>query len=440
MKKTATKKGREAARDLAIVTGFRTPFCKAGGALRGAAAADLATHVLRELLDRTAIDPACVDEVILGCAGPDAREANVARVAALRAGLPQTTPAVTVMRNCGSGMEAVLAAQTRLRAGEGEVFLVGGTESMSNFPLLMGPALTAFFQRLGKARSPLQRLRALASFRPRSLQPRISIVEGLTDPVTGLMMGHTAEKVAQRFGVDRAAMDAFALRSHQRAAAAAEAGHFGNELTALVPPPEHRTAVAADDGIRTEQTLPALMKLRPVFDRVNGDVTVGNSCQVTDGAVALLCMSTSRAKSLGLEPLAILRGTATAGLAPETMGLGPVHATPAALQRAGLTLDDMDLVEINEAFAAQVLGCLHAFADDDYCRGELGLDGALGAIDPERVNVNGGAIALGHPIAATGARLLLTLAHELRRRGARHGLATLCIGGGQGQAVVLEAA
>jgi acetyl-CoA C-acetyltransferase/acetyl-CoA acyltransferase len=440
MKKNGTKKAREASRDLAIVTGFRTPFCKAGGALRGAAAADLATHVFRELLDRTSIDPACIDEVMLGCAGPDAREANVARVAALRAGLPQTTPAVTVMRNCGSGMEAVLQAQSRLRAGEGEVFLVGGTESMSNFPLLMGPQLTTFFARLGKAKTPLQRLRAMAAFRFRSLKPRIAVVEGLTDPVTGLMMGHTAEKVAQRFGIDRAAMDTFALRSHQLAAAALQQGRLGSEVAALVPPPEHKTAVALDDGIRTEQTLPALARLRPVFDRENGDVTVGNSCQVTDGAVALLCMSTSKAKSLGLEPLAIVRGTATAGLSPETMGLGPVHATPTALQHAGLTLGDMDLVEINEAFAAQVLGCLRAFADDDYCRTELGLDGALGELDLDRVNVNGGAIALGHPIAATGARLLLTLAHELRRRGGRHGLATLCIGGGQGQAVVLEAA
>ncbi|MBX3464550.1 MAG: acetyl-CoA C-acyltransferase [Planctomycetes bacterium] len=436
----STKRTRDAARDLVIVGGVRTPFCKAGGALQGAAAADLAAHVLRELLDRTPIDPAAVDEVILGCAGPDPREANVARVAALRAGLPQSTPALTVMRNCASGMEAVLTAQARLRAGEGEVFLVGGTESMSNFPLLMGPALTAMFARLGKAKTPLQRLRALAGFRPRHLQPRIAVVEGLTDPVTGLMMGHTAERVAQRFGIDRAAMDAFALQSHQRAAAAVRDGRFAAELAPIVPPPEHRTAVAGDDGVRSEQTLPALAKLRPVFDRQNGDVTVGNSCQITDGAVAMLCTSAAKAASLGLEPLATVRGSATAALAPETMGLGPVHATPLALARAGIRLADLDVVELNEAFAAQVLGCLRAFADDDYCRREVGLDAALGELDPQRLNPNGGAIALGHPIAATGARLLLTLAHELRRRGGRHGLATLCIGGGQGQAVVLEAA
>jgi acetyl-CoA acetyltransferase family protein len=427
-------------RTLALVAGCRTPFCRAGGALQGAFAADLATHVFRELLDRTPIDRRQIDEVILGCAGPDAREANVARVAALRAGLREEVPAMTVMRNCASGMEALLVAEQKLRAGEGEVFLVGGAESMSNFPLLMGPALVKFFQRLGKARSGLQKLKALASFRPRALKPRIAVMEGLTDPITGMMMGDTAERVARRFGIDRGAMDTFALHSHRAATRAQQQRRFDAEIAPLVAGPDYRTAVAADDGVRSEQTLEALAKLKPVFDRREGDVTVGNACQVTDGAVALLCMSAAKAKRLGLEPLAFVRGTATAGLSPSLMGLGPVHATPKALGRAGLALGDLDLIEINEAFAAQVLGCLRAFADDGYCRRELGLDGALGAVDPARVNVNGGAIALGHPIAASGARLVLTLAHELRHRGARTGLATLCIGGGQGQAVVLEAA
>ncbi|MBL8750015.1 MAG: acetyl-CoA C-acyltransferase [Planctomycetes bacterium] len=425
--------------DLAIVTGFRTPFCKAGGAMKGASAADLATHVIRELLDRTSIDPRHVDEVILGCAGPDAREANIARVAALRAGLPESTPAVTVMRNCASGMESVIAAQQRLRAGEGEVFVVGGTESMSNFPLLMGPQLVKFFTRMGKARTAMQRLRVLASFRPAALKPRIAVMEGLTDPITGMMMGNTAERVAQQFGIDRATMDAFALESHRRAAVAQQQNRFADEIVAYVPPPDHRAALVADDGVRTEQTIEALQKLKPVFDKREGDVTVGNSCQVTDGAVALLCTSVGKAKALGLQPLAIVRATATAALSPATMGLGPVHATPKALAKAGLALRDVELFEINEAFAAQVLGCLRAFADADYCQRQLGLP-TLGEIDPARLNVNGGAIALGHPIAASGARLVLTLAHEMRRRGARTGLASLCIGGGQGQAVVLEAA
>ena len=428
------------ARDMAIVAGLRTPFCKVNGALAGASAADLATFAFKELLDRTPIARTEIDEVILGCAGPDAREANVARVAALRCGLPETTPALTVMRNCASGMEAVMAAKQKLAAGEGEVFLVGGAESMSNFPLLMGPKLVRFFQRLGKARTFGQRLAAMAAFRPSSLKPRIAIVEGLTDPTTGLMMGNTAERVAQRFDIDRAAMDAYALQSHQRAAGALERDRFAREVAPIVAPPSFRSAVSSDDGVRTEQTIEALQKLRPVFDRREGDVTVGNSCQVTDGAVALLVTSLSKAKRLGLTPLAVVRAATTAALAPETMGLGPVHATPTALAAAGIGFDDVDVFELNEAFAAQVLGCQRAFADERYCRDVVGLDGALGELDPDRLNVNGGAIALGHPIAATGARLLLTLAHELRDRGSRYGLATLCVGGGQGQAVVLEAA
>ena len=427
-------------RSMAIVAGLRTPFCKAGGALQGAAAADLATHTFRELLDQTRVRREEIDEVILGCAGPDAREANIARVAALRAGLPESTPAVTIMRNCASGMEAIATANQKLCAGEGDLFLVGGTESMSNFPLMMGPQLVRFFTRLNKARSLPQRLRALMSFRPSALKPRIAIMEGLTDPTTGLMMGNTAELVAQRFGIDRAAMDAFALKSHQRAAAADAADRFAREIVPMVPPPKFRSAITADDGIRTEQTIEALQKLRPVFDKREGDVTVGNSCQVTDGASALLVTSLAKAKQLGLEPLAILRSVATAALSPATMGLGPVHATPLALERAGITLADVDVIELNEAFAAQVLGCAEAFADDGYCRDVIGLEAAIGQLDHDKVNVNGGAIAIGHPIAATGARLVLTLAHELRQRGARYGLATLCIGGGQGQAVVLEAA
>ena len=431
---------RRIGKDLAIIAGYRTPFCKASGALQGAAAADLGAHVMRELLDRTGIDPRAIDEVILGCAGPDAREANVARVAALRAGLPESTPAMTVMRNCASGLEAIVTAQQHLRAGDGEVFLVGGAESMSNFPLMMGPQLVKFFQRLGKARSLSQRLAAMAAFRPKALKPRIAIMEGLTDPTTGLMMGSTAEIVARRFDISRAEMDDYALQSHLRASAARQRDIFAAEIAPLIAPPRFDAAVSLDDGVRDGQTIAALQKLRPVFDRRNGDVTVGNSCQVTDGAAMLLCTSQQRAKSLGLEPIAIVRGHSTVGLSPRTMGLGPVHATPPALERAGIGFDDLDRIELNEAFAAQVLGCQRAFAAADYCRTELGLDGPIGELDPAILNVHGGAIALGHPIAATGARLVLTLAQQLRREGLRHGLATLCIGGGQGQAVVLEAA
>jgi acetyl-CoA C-acetyltransferase/acetyl-CoA acyltransferase len=425
---------------LAILAGVRTPFCKAGTAMAGAAAADLATHVFRELLDRTGVDRNAIDEVILGCAGPDAREANVARVAALRAGVPQSVPAVTVMRNCASGMESLLAAQQRLRAGDGSMFLIGGAESMSNYPLLMGPRLVRFFQGLQKARTPWQRLAALLRFRPATLAPRIAVVEGLTDPITGMMMGDTAELIARQFGVQREAMDRFAMNSHQRAAAAQQTGRLAAEIAPLTAPPKFGEWLATDNGVRADQSMAALGKLKPAFDRHNGDVTVGNSCQLTDGAVALLCTSEARARDMGYKPLAVVRGHATVGLAPDRMGLGPVHAVPKALAMAGIGLQDVDLFEINEAFAAQVLACQEAFASDAFCRRELGLSKALGVIDPDKLNVNGGAIALGHPIAASGARLPLALAHELRRRGRRFGVATLCIGGGQGQAIVLEAA
>ncbi|MEI6130031.1 MAG: acetyl-CoA C-acyltransferase [Planctomycetota bacterium] len=426
--------------DLAIIAGFRTPFCKASGAMQGAAAADLAAHVFREVLDRTGFDPAQIDEVLLGCAGPDAREANVARVAALRAGVPASVPALTVMRNCASGMEAVLQAQTRMRAGEGEVFLVGGAESMSNFPLLMGPRLVKFFTNLGKSKNAIQRMRAMLQFRPSALKPRIAVMEGLTDPITGLMMGNTAENVARLFGITRDSMDAFALQSHQRAAAAQQKNRFASEIVPFTPPPRFQAMLCTDDGVRQQQTMQALTQLRPVFDRNNGDVTVGNSCQITDGAAAMLVTTVRRAKSLGLKPLAVLRGAASKGLDPAYMGLGPVHATPRALQTAGIAFKDLDLFEINEAFAAQVLGCMRAFSSDSYCRDQLGLSSALGEIDPSKLNVNGGAIALGHPIAASGARLLITLAQELRQQNKRYGLAALCIGGGQGQAMILEAA
>jgi len=424
--------------DLAIVGGCRTPFAKAGTDLKNAGATDLATHVFREVLDRTGIDSNEIDEVILGCAGPGSKEANPARVAALRAGVPQHVPAVTVMRNCASGMESLLAAEMRLRAGDGEVFLVGGAESMSNFPLIMGPKLTAFFQRLGNARTIGRKLSTLLSFRPAFLKPRIAIVEGLRDPVSGLMMGNTAENVARLMGVSRGEQDQYALQSHHRAAAAQGSGRLSREIVPMASPPRFGSMVSEDNGIRHGQTLEALARLRPVFDRREGDVTVGNACQITDGAAAMLVMSTGRAKAMGLTPLAIIRAHARSGLDPALMGLGPAHVIPMLLDDAGLCLRDVDMFEINEAFAAQVLGTLKALDSDRFCRDVLGRDGAVGEIDPEKVNVNGGAIALGHPIAASGARILLTLALELKERGRRYGIASLCVGGGQGQGFLLE--
>lgn len=424
-------------RTLALVAGVRTPFAKAGSTLEGAETADLASHVFREVLDRTGFDPAAVDQVVLGAAGPSAREANVARVAALRAGVPVDVPALTVMRNCASGMESIAEARNRLLAGEGEVFLVGGAESMSNFPLVMGRKLTGMFQRLAKARSLGARVAAALSFRPSFLKPRIAIVEGLTDPTTGLMMGHTAENLAREFAISRSDQDAFAMRSHRRAGKAQESGRWQREIAAMVPPP-FRGAVADDNGIRSDQTMEALGKLRPVFDKREGDVTVGNACQVTDGAVGLLAMSEARAHREGLEPVALIRDHVQVGLDPARMGLGPAHAIPKILERNDLVLRDIDIFEINEAFAAQVLGCQAAMASADWCGQHLGRSSAVGELHIEKLNVNGGAIALGHPIAATGARITWTLAEELRQRGGGLGIASLCIGGGQGQALLLE--
>src|SRR5690606_16223800 len=280
---------------------------------------------------------------ILGCGGPDAREANVARVAALRAGVPESVPALTVQRNCASGMEAIWQAWLRLRAGAGEVFLVGGAESMSRYPLLMSDGMKRVFERLAKARTAWQRARAGAGFRPGHLRPRVALQEGLTDPVCGLSMGMTAERVVRRFAVPREEQDAFALRSHQRAAAATAAGRLAAEIAPYAPP-RHDAMVVEDNGIRRGQSADALAKLKPVFDRRDGDVTVGNSCQITDGAAALLLMARDRAERLGFRPLAIVRGFGHAGLAPDRMGLGPVHATPRALAQAGVDLNAIDLV------------------------------------------------------------------------------------------------
>jgi len=298
--------------------------------------------------------------------------------------------------------------------------------------------MTRLFMQLARARSVGQRARALASFRPSFLRPVIALKLGLTDPVCELNMGETAEILAREFHVSREAQDEFALLSHQRAVAAAASGRLGEEIVPTVVPPAYSAVQTDDDGPRAEQSMQALSKLRPYFDRTAGTVTVGNACPVTDGGVALLLMSARRAKALGLEPLGYLGGWAYAGLDGRRMGLGPAFATARLLERTGLTMDDFDLVELNEAFAAQVIANERAFASDDFARRELGRDRALGELDRDRMNVNGGAIALGHPVGATGARLILTLLRSLRRRGAARGLATLCVGGGQGAALALE--
>ena len=396
---------------------------------------ELGRVAVAELLLRQELDPARLDELILGCCGQPAEAANVARVTGLRAGVPEAVPGFTVHRNCASGMESVADAAYRIAAGEARLVLAGGMESMSQFPLLYTFEYGDWLEGVRRAKTPFAKLGAAARFRPRMLTPRIALMEGLTDLTCGLNMGQTAEGLAREFRIPRERQDEFALGSHQRAVAARE--RLREEIAPVFPPPTHEM-VRDDVGPRESQTLEALGRLKPYFDRRNGTVTVGNSCQVTDGAVALLIGDDETAARWPAPPLGRIRSFAFAGLAPQRMGLGPVFAAAKALARAGLELSQCELFEINEAFAAQVLACLAAAKSEAFARAELGRASPLGEFPLERLNVNGGAIALGHPVGASGARLLLTLLMEMRRRGLRRGLATLCVGGGQGAAFVLE--
>lgn len=425
-------------RDVVIVAGARTPFIKAGTELARVSAVDLGRIAMREAIERAEIDPDWIDEVVVGnIAGPpDA--ANIARVIALSAKVPQHVPAFTVNRNCASGLEAVVEAAYRIRAGDADLMVVGAAESMSQIPLLFSPEAQVIWTKLARSKGALAKLATLARFRPRHFNPVIGLMLGLTDPVSGLNMGQTAEVLAREFGIGREEQDRFALLSHQRTAAAWVQGRMDREVVPVPLPPKFDKASLKDNGIRENQTMEALGKLRPVFDRRYGTVTAGNSSQITDGAAALVLASARRAKELGLNELGRLRSWGFAGCDPARMGLGPVLATPIALRRAGnVPIDRIDLVEINEAFAVQVIACLRAFESRDFFQRHLGT-APIGALDPDRLNVNGGAIALGHPVGATGGRLVLTLLEEMARRDASLGLVTLCVGGGQGGAVVLE--
>jgi acetyl-CoA C-acetyltransferase/acetyl-CoA acyltransferase len=420
---------------LVIVDGVRTPFCKAGTDLAALGADELGRIAVNALLARTGLDPARVDEVIFGCVAQPMDAANVARVIALRAGIPESVPASTVQRNCASGCEAVTLAQEKMSAGRGSIFIVGGAESMSNIPLLFKQSTAAKFGRLSRAKDFGQRLQLLASFRPSDFQPRIGLLLGLSDPVCGLNMGETAEVLAREFRLTREEQDAFALESNRRALAARD--KITNEICPAFLPLKG-AAITKDNGPREGQSREALAKLRPVFDRRNGTVTAGNASQVTDGAVALLVMTEQRAAELGFTPLGTLVGYSYAGCDPSRMGLGPAFAMARVAEQTGLTLDDADLIELNEAFAAQTLAVLKCAQSDQFARKYLGRDHALGEIPDGKLNVNGGAIALGHPVGATGARIILTSLLELQRRKAKRALVSLCVGGGQGAALWLE--
>ena len=424
---------------IAIIGGYRTAMGKAGGVLKNVSADDLAVRVVKELVIRTGIDTNKIDEVIFGNVAQPGNAANIARVIALKAGLPKNIPAYTVHRNCASGMEAVTTAACKIWAGEAEIILVGGTESMSNIPLMFNRKMTDLFAKLFRAKTPIQKLSALTKFRPSFLTPIVGIQQGLTDPVSGMIMGCTAEAVAKEFAITRKEQDEFSMLSHNRAESATKNGIFKEEIIPIFNNDEKNSMmVEEDEGIRKGQNMEGLAKLKPYFEKDTGTVTVANSSQITDGSAAMIVMRESKAKELGLEVLGYLRDFAYAGLDPEVMGLGPVYATSKVLDKTGLSLADMELIELNEAFAAQVIGCERAFASDDFCKRNLGKDKAIGKINRDITNVNGGAIALGHPVGMTGARIILHLLREMKRRNKNRGLATLCIGGGQGGACILE--
>ncbi|MFZ2853476.1 MAG: acetyl-CoA C-acetyltransferase [Rhodocyclaceae bacterium] len=419
-----------------VVDGARTPFLKARNAPGPFAASDLAVQAGRALLVRQKFAPSDLDEVILGCASPSPDEVNIGRVVALRLGCGQKVPGWTVMRNCASGMQAIDSAIANIQAGRSSLVLAGGVDALSRAPLLYSDTMVRWFAGMMQAKTPGQKLALFAKLRPATLlSPVIGLMKGLTDPVIGLLMGQTAENIAWRFGITREQMDDFSVRSHQRAVAGRSAGHLG-EIVPLVD--AQGTVYAEDDGVRADASLTGLAKLKPFFDRKYGRVTPGNSSQITDGAAWLLLASAAAVEQWKLEPIGKITDTQWAGLDPAQMGLGPVHAATPILQRHGLALDQIDAWEINEAFAAQVLGCVAAWESDDYCREQLDLPAALGTLAPARLNVDGGAVALGHPVGASGARIVLHLLYVLRAARARRGIAAICIGGGQGGAMLVE--
>lgn len=420
---------------IAVVEGVRTPFCKGGGKLKDMEADDIGAFALKELIARSGIDPALIDEVIIGNVLQPPHATNIARVISVKAGVPESVPAYTVNRNCASGMEAAASAYQKMQLGMGSIFVAGGVESMSNFPILISKQYRDWLSALGKARSFKEKLLLLFKFRPRFLAPD---APKIADPLCSLTMGETAEVLSRDFKVTRKEQDEFALMSHQRASEARKAGKFKEEIVPIPLPPKFDKMQDFDDGVRDGQTIADLEKLKPAFNKLTGSVTAGTSSPVTDGAAMLLLCKESELKKLGRKPLGYISFFTEVGLDPRRMGLGPAFAIAKLLKNSGKRLEEFDLIEINEAFAAQVVSVEKALASEEFAKKHLKQDRAVGIIDRSRLNVNGGAVAIGHPLGASGARLIMTILRELKRRNKNLGLASLCIGGGQGQACILE--
>ena len=391
----------------------------------------------RPLLLRQPFAPDAFDQVILGCVNVIADEMNPARVAALRLGMGEAMTAFTVQINCGSGMQSIDTAYRYIREGVSDLILAGGAEALSHAPLVFNRRAVKWYGRLFAARGLGARLAAMLSFRPSFLTPVIGLERGLTDPITDLNMGQTAELVAHLFHISRRQADEYAAESQQRLAAAQRDGHFAGEIEPAFA--RDGTVYDHDDGVRPQTTADSLAKLKPAFERPWGKVTPGNSSQITDGASWVILASEDALKEHKLTPKAVILDSEWAALDPSVMGLGPVYCSTPILKRHQLALSDIELWELNEAFAAQVLGCLAAWDDAEFCRDALGLPDAAGRIARDRLNVDGGAIGLGHPVGASGNRIVLHLVNAMRRLGLKRGIATECIGGGQGGAMLIEA-
>jgi acetyl-CoA acyltransferase len=411
-------------RRVAVIAGCRTPFCKAGTALKDARAVDLARHAARELIERTNLDGADVDEVIFGQVVPSALVPNVGREVSLLPQLPKEIPAYSVNRACASATQAIANGHDQIALGHDDVVIAGGAEALSDIPILASRRLADILVEASKAKSLGGRVRSFLKIRPRDLIP---VAPAIAEPSTGESMGQSAEKMAKENGITREAQDRWALRSHQLAATGTTDGRLTAEIAPWFPARPGDPVVAQDNGIRTDSTLEQMAKLRPVFDRKYGSVTAANASPLTDGASAVLLMSDEAARARGYEPLAYIRSYAVAAVDPGWQLLqAPVWAVPLALERAGLSWKELGLIEIHEAFAAQVLSNLQGFAQKGW------------EINEDIINVMGGSIAIGHPFGATGGRIVTTLANEMRRRDVQFGLVSVCAQGGMAFAMVLE--
>ncbi len=424
-------------REVVIVGGARTPNIRFNTLFKDIPAQELGRIALTEALYRSGVRPDRLDEVFFGCIGNPPEASNVARVIALLAQVPERVPAATVARNCASGIESIADGYYRIATGDADFIAAGGVESMSNIPLFFKRRAQDKFTALGMAKGMGKKLGAMASFRPSDFGPVIGLLQGLTDYNTKINMGETAEILAKEFSVTRKEQDELAMLSHNRAEAATKRGRFLKEMAPVPLPPKFTTWVKEDNGIRNGQNMEALGKLKPAFDRRYGTVTAGNASQITDGASCLILASEEKAKAEGLRIMGRVKGFTAAGLDPARMGLGPAFAIPKLLKKMGMTYKDVDLYEINEAFAAQFIACEKALDSEDWCQAHLG-QGRFGQLDRSITNVNGSGIALGHPVGQTANRLILTLLHELEERGLSTGMASLCVGGGQGVAMLVE--